>query len=110
MNSSIIISDYAKSSKHICICSTISMCLILIFIFSPMNRFIMTSNIGKGVVLILLSFTLLYNVQLTNIFSNKITPYLADTNSYSIKTNIACSYIFSFFLLILIISVIRSFF
>lgn len=110
MSSSHIINDFAKSSKHICLCSTISICLILIFIFSPLNQFIMTSNIGKAVILILLSFTLLYNVQLTNNFSNKISPYLANTNSYSIKTNITCSYIFSFFLFVLVLSVIRSFF
>ena len=110
MNSSTIITDYAKSSKHICLCSTISICLILIFMFSPMNNFIMTSAIGKVTILILLAYTLFYNVKLTNIFSSKITPYLDNTdNSSSVKTNIMCSYIFSFFLLILIISVIRSF-
>jgi len=111
MNSSSIITDYAKSSKHICLCSTISICLILIFIFSPINNLIMTSVIGKIIVLILLGYTLVYNIRLTNNFSNKITPYLDNTsNSGSIKTNIICSYIFSVFVVMLIISVIRSLF
>jgi len=71
----------------------------------------MTSVIGKIIVLILLGYTLVYNIRLTNNFSNKITPYLDNTsNSGSVKTNIICSYIFSVFVVILIISVIRSLF
>ncbi len=110
MNNSSLVSKYAKSNEHICLCSTISICLILIFIFSPLNRFFMTSLIAKITILIILIYTLFYNIKFTNIFSNKINISLANGQWNPIKTNIICSYIFSFFLFILIISVIRSLF
>ena len=110
MNNSSLISGYAKTNEHICLCSTISICLILIFIFSPLNNFFMTSRIAKLIILILLTYTLFYNIKFTNIFSNKINVSLANGQWNPIKTNIMCSYIFSFFLFILLLSVIRSIF
>ena len=110
MSSSILVTEYAKSSEHICLCSTISICLILIFIFSPLNTFLMTSRIAKLIILMILIYTLFYNIKFTNIFSNKINVSLANGQWNPIKTNIMCSYIFSFFLFILILSVIRSIF
>jgi hypothetical protein len=110
MDNSNIITNYAKLNEHICLCCTISICLILIFILSPMNNYVMVSVIGKIFILLLLSYTVFYNVYLTNRFSNQINEYLDNNNSISIKTNIICSYIFSLFLFILIVSVIRSFF
>ena len=110
MNNSTLVNGYAKSSEHICLCSTISMCLILIFIFSPLNTFLMTSRIAKLIILMILIYTLFYNIKFTNIFSNKINVSLANGQWNQIKTNIMCSYIFSFFLFILILSVIRSIF
>jgi hypothetical protein len=110
MNSSTIITKYAKSSEHICLCSTISICLILIFIFSPINKFIMASTIGKLIILILLAYTMFNNIQFTNTFSRDISMYLANGQSSHVNTNIICSYVFSLFLFVLILSVLRSFF
>ena len=109
MSNSSIITYYAKSSEHICLCSTVSICLILIFIFTPINNYFLTSIFGKSIILILLAYTLLNNIKLTNDFSNKINTS-SISNPDSISTNIICSYIFSVFLFILIISVIRSLF
>ena len=110
MNASNIISEYAKSNKHICLCSTISICLILVFIFSPLNNYIMTSVIGKIIILLLLGYTLFFNMKFTNNFSNQLNMYFNNGQISKIKPNIICSYIFSVFLVILILSVIRSFF
>jgi hypothetical protein len=110
MNSSNIITEYAKSSEHICICSTISICLILLFIFSPLNNFLMTSNLAKITILILLIYTLFYNIKFTNNFSNKINISLASGEWNQIKSNLMCSYVFSVVLFVLILSVIRTFF
>ena len=111
MDSSSIITNYAKSSKNICLISTISICLILIFIFSPLNQFIMTSIIGKIVILIILSYAVFQNINITNHFSQKIDTHMKNNNNYnSIRTNIICSYVFSIFLFILVISVLANLF
>jgi len=105
MNSDI--EDYVKSSENICINSIISIMLIFLFIISPLNKFIMTSLIGKFVILILLGYTLYYNIQLTNKFSNNYNLTLLNGQWNMFKTNLTCSYLFSIFLFVLFISVIR---
>ena len=101
------IQTYAKSSEHVCLCSTMSIILIFLFIISPLNQFFMTSIFGKTVILVLLFYTCYYNIQLTNKLSKEQNVYLTDGVSSPLKTNIICSWIFSLFLLILILSIIR---
>jgi len=102
--------DYVESSQSICMYSTLSIVLILLFIISPINKFFLTSLFGKSVILVLLGYTLYYNVILTNKFTNELNIYLADGTWNSIKTNVACSYLFSLFLFVLFLSVIRTLF
>lgn len=108
MNNSNIINEYSKSNQHICICSTVSIILILLFMISPLNNWFMTSMFGKIIILIILGYTLFYNIKLTNKFSNELGVYLASGSWSPVKTNIACSYIFSTFLFFLILIVIQS--
>ena len=102
--------EYVDSSQSICMYSTISIVLILLFIISPINKFFLTSLFGKTVILVLLAYTLYYNVVLTNKFTNQLNIYLVDGTWNSIKTNVTCSYIFSLFLFVLFLSVIRTLF
>ena len=102
--------DYVESSQSICMYSTLSIVLILLFIISPINKFFLTSLFGKSVILVLLGYTLYYNVILTNKFTNELNIYLADGTWNSIKTNVTCSYLFSLFLFVLFLSVIRTLF
>ena len=101
------IQSYIKSSQHICICSSVSIVLILLFMISPLNQFFMTSIFGKTMILILLGYTLYYNIQLTNKVSKEMNIYLLDNLWSPVKPNIICSWIFSLFLLVLILSIIR---
>ena len=63
-------------------------------------------------ILTLLGYTLYYNTTQTNKFSKNFNVNIWNQNETwkQIKTNIICSYIFSLFLLVLIISVIRKIF
>jgi hypothetical protein len=108
MNTPII--EYAKSSQYVCFYSIISMVLIFLFMISPMKKFIMTSFFGKLAILSLLGYTLYYNFHLTNKLYNQMHIVLMDGTWSSIKTNITCSYVFSFFLFVLFLSVLRYFF
>jgi len=103
------ITQYAKSTQNVCIYTTISIILILLFIVSPLNRYFMTSLIGKIAILLLLGYTLYYNITLTNKLSSQYHVYLVDGTWSSMKTNVICSYIFSVCLFILIISILCRF-
>jgi uncharacterized RDD family membrane protein YckC len=101
------IKEYVSSSQNICLCSTISIVLIFLFMVSPVNKFLMTSFLGKLSILLLLAYTLYYNIQASNKLSNKLNIVLIDGSWTTLKTNLTCSYIFSFFLFVLLLSVIR---
>lgn len=102
--------EFAKSTQNVCICSALSIFFIILFMMTPLNTFLLSSIIGKIIILTLLGYTLYYNISKTNKFSNNFNISLSSGNWDTIKTNITCSYIFSFFLLVLILSVVRKMF
>jgi hypothetical protein len=108
--SSEIVIEFAKSTQNVCICSAISIFLIILFMMTPLNTFLLSSIFGKVIILILLGYTLYYNVSKTNKFSKDFSVSFGSGNWDTLKTNIICSYIFSFFLLVLFISVIKKMF
>ena len=103
------ISEYIKNTKNICLCTTVSIILIFIFILSPLNRFVISSIIVKLFIILFLAYILYKNIYFTFDFtkSNNISLYSSWNN---IKTNIVCSYIFSLFIFLLLLTVIRTFF
>lgn len=101
------VEEYVKSSENICVNSIISIMLIFLFIISPINKFIMTSFIGKICILILLGYTFYLNILLTNKFSKNFNLTLLNGKWNMYKTNLTCSYIFSIFLFVLLLSVVR---
>ena len=108
MNSPII--EYVKSSENICFYSIISILLIFFFMISPINKFIMTSFIGKVSILLLLGYILYYNIILTNKLKNQLNITLLNGQWNMVKTNLICSYVFSLFLFLLFLSVVRCLF
>ena len=107
-----MIVEFTKSTQNVCICVGISMLFIIIFMMTPLNSFMLSSIFGKVIILTLLGYTLYYNTTQTNKFSKNFNVNIWNQNETwkQIKTNIICSYIFSLFLLVLIISVIRKIF
>ena len=112
MTSSLMIIEFSKSTENVCMCLGISVLFIILFMMTPLNSFILSSIFGKVVILTLLGYTLYYNTEQTNKFVKLLNINIWNENeSWSpIKTNIICSYIFSFFMLVLIFSVIRKIF
>ena len=102
--------EFAKSTQNVCICVAISIFFIILFMMTPLNTFLLSSIFGKIIILTLLGYTLYYNVTKTNKFSNDFGITITSGNWDALKTNIICSYVFSFFLLVLILSVIRKMF
>jgi hypothetical protein len=93
-------------------CLGLSVIFIILFMMTPLNTFLLSSIFGKVIILTLLGYTLYYNTQQTNKFVNNFNISIFNLNSNwdPLKTNVLCSYIFSLFLLVLILSVIRRIF
>jgi hypothetical protein len=107
-HSSTMIIEYAKSTQNVCMCLSVTIFFIILFMMTPLNTFILSSIFGKVIILTLLGYTLYYNLYNTNKFANTFNISLTSESWNTIKTNIVCSYIFSLFLLVLLISLIRK--
>jgi len=97
-------------TKKVCLCSFISIVLIILFIISPLSSFLMTSLIMKIIILIILGYTIYLNNHQSNILSLSKKSSQSFEIQSQLSTNIICSYVFTLFLGILLIFVIRSFF
>lgn len=107
---SLLIVQYAKATQNVCLCLSISIFLIVLFILSPLNKFLLTSIFGKVIILLLLGFTIFYNVKQTKQFSEDFNVSLLSGKWDTIKTNVVCSYVFTVFILILFASVLKCLF
>jgi hypothetical protein len=97
-------------TKKVCLCSFVSIVLIIMFIISPLSSFLMTSLFVKILILIILAYTIYLNNCQTNILSlSKNSSQSLEIQS-QISTNIICSYVFTLFLGILFIFVVKSLF
>lgn len=109
-SASTIIVEYAKATQDVCMCLSLSIFLIVLFILSPLNKFLLTSIFGKVIIILLLGFTIFYNIKQTNNFSQNFNVSLLSGEWSTIKTNVAYSYIFTVFLLVLMVTVLRNLF
>lgn len=103
------LSIFTNSTKKICMCSFISIFLIILFVISPLSNFFKTSILMRLITLLILFYTLYLN----NIQTNSLREVNLDSKSEQIKSqiniNIICSYVFTLFLSLLAIFVIKSF-
>jgi hypothetical protein len=97
-------------TKKVCLCSFVSIILIILFIISPLSSFLMTSLFVKILILIILGYTIYLNNHQTNVLNLSKNASQSFEIQSQLGTNIICSYIFTLFLGILFIFVIRSFF
>ena len=100
---------FTESTKKICSCSAISIFLIILFIISPLSNFVMTSMIIKIIILIILAYTIYLNIIQTNYLRTATNVVNSENVISQLNTNILCSYIFTLFLGLMGIFVIRSF-
>ena len=100
---------FTDSTKKICMCSAISIFLIILFIISPLNNFVMTSMIMKIIILTILAYTIYLNIIQTNYLRSATNVVKSENVMSQLNTNILCSYIFTLFLGLMGIFVIRSF-
>jgi hypothetical protein len=108
-NSTFNLNVFTNSTKKICTCTFISIILIILFIISPLSNLIKTSAIMKLIILVII----IYVIYLNNLQTSMLKNVNENNHSYTIKSqlniNIICSYIFTLFLGLLCIFVIKSF-
>jgi hypothetical protein len=102
---------FTDGTKQLCLCTAISIFIIFIFVVSPLSNFFRTSLFMKIIALIILGYTIYLNVKQTNLlqsihFNSVNTPQIKS----QLTMNLVCSYVFTIFIGLLFIFVIKSFF
>lgn len=108
MNKTVYINNYVETTTNTCFYIIFSMFLIFLFIFGPLNRSIITSIIGKVIIIVVLFYALYQNTSSTMNFYKLSNTVFSDGKWSTVKTNITCSYVFSLFILFLIIKIITG--
>ena len=109
-NSAFNLSIFTDITKNICMCSAVSIAIIVLFILSPLSNFFKTSLFMKIIALIILVYTIYLNTKQTNLLRNASVSSVAEQVKSQLNINIICSYVFTIFIGLLIIFVIKSFF
>ena len=104
------ISGYNDQTKTICLCSLTSIIIVILFIISPLSNLFLTSVVMKIIILLILIYTIYLNNQQTNLLNNANNITQSKEVNSQLNINIICSYVFTLFIGLLIIYVIKSFF
>lgn len=111
MEDSFNLTVFTDVTKNICMCTMVSIIIIILFIISPLSNFFKTSLFMKIVSLIVLGYIIFLN--------NKQIDLLKQASNFAnsseqiksqLSMNIICSYVFTLFIGLLFIFVIKSFF
>jgi uncharacterized membrane protein YidH (DUF202 family) len=101
---------FTETTQKACLCSSISIFIVILFIISPLSHLFKTSLFMKIVALCLLIYTLKLNNYQTNLLKTS-RENVNNQNIYSqLSMNVICSYVFSLFIVLLVLFVIKSFF
>ena len=101
---------FTDETKKICTFSAISIFLIILFIISPLSNFFVTSTIMKIIIVIILGYTIHLNIKQTELLKLANGSITSEQLQSQLNMNILSSYIFTLFIGLLIIFVIKSFF
>ena len=99
-------------TKTIFLYSFFSIVLIVIFIITPLNNIFLLSSIMKIIIVIILGYTFYLNVKQIDILRNQSNRSNNNDPDFAsqINTNIITSYVFSLFIGLLIIFIIKRLF
>ena len=109
-NKSFNLTIFTDITKNVCACSAVSISIIVLFIISPLSNFFKTSLFMKIIALIILCYTIYLNMQQTNLLRSASSSVNSEKIKSQLNMNIICSYVFTVFIGLLIIFVIKSFF
>jgi len=99
---------FTEDTKSICVCTAISISIIILFVISPLSKLFKTSLFMKLIALIILGYIILLNYKQTNLLRSASLVTESDQIKSQLDTNIMSSYIFTFFIGLLFIFNFKS--
>lgn len=101
---------FTDSTKHMCLCSAMSIFIIVLFIISPLSYFAKISLFMKIISLILLFYTIYLSYEQIKLLRDAIAIAKTEQIQSQLTMNVFCSYIFTFLIGLLAIFVIKGLF
>lgn len=101
---------FTENTKKLCTFSAISIFLIFIFIITPLSKFNMLSKCVKVLILLLLVYTIFLNLKQIKYLTNSNQTNTSNEVKQQLNINIISSYIFTLFIGLIIIFILKSFF
>ena len=95
-------------TKKVCLCTSVSILLIILFIVSPLSGFFKTSLFMKIVTLLILGYSIYLSIYQSNVLRMMDQPNAGPQLNSLVNTNIICSYIFTLFLALLFLFVFKN--
>jgi hypothetical protein len=102
------LSIFTQETKNICLCTATSIMIIVLFVISPLSSFFKTSLFMKTFSLLLMFYVFILSYKQTDLLSSASLVADSDAIKSQLNTNILCSYVFMFFIGLLIIFVFKS--
>ena len=102
------LSIFTEETKSICICTATAIIIIILFVISPLSNFFKTSFIMKTISIILMGYIVSLSYKQTEILRSANLVADSEAVKAQLNTNILFSYIFTFFIGLLIIFVFKS--
>lgn len=97
-------------TKKICVCSFLSMFLIVMFMLTPLKNMFIISIFMKVIAIIVLAYTIYLNVNQSFTLQN-VNKHIQSKEFLSqLNINIICSYTFTIFLILLLYYILKSLF
>jgi len=109
-NANFNLTIFTDITKNICMCTAVSIAIIVLFIITPLNQFIKTSVFMKLIALIILVYTIYLNSKQTNLLRDASSKSITEQIKSQLNINIMCSYVFTIFIGLLVIFIVKSFF
>jgi hypothetical protein len=110
LNTPFNLTIFTDSTKKICMCCATAIFIIMLFVISPLSNFFATALFMKILAIAILGYAIYLNKKQTDLLREANLKSDKDNVKSQLNINIICSYIFTFFLGLLIIFIIRSFF
>jgi len=101
---------FTKKTKTICLCTATAIFIITAFVITPLSNFYKTSIIMRLIALIIMGYIMYLNYNQTELLRTAISVADTEQSMSLLNKNMICSYVFTLFIGILFIFVLKSFF
>ena len=95
-------------TKKNCLCTFTSILIVVLFVLSPLHKFIRTSLFMKLIAVLVLMYTIYLSALQIGVLQTNLDSDSEELNS-QVSMNINCNYIFMIFLGLLLFFLLKSF-